>query len=75
MLDLLCIEIVWTEAVPVSVTLLVTVGQALPFHFSLHADACSFGAVVDDAFFEPRVLQSLLGRDACFGVVDEDLPE
>lgn len=52
---------------------MVPVGQPLPF--PLHANAGGFGAVVDDALSEPLVLQRLLGRDALFGIVDEDLLE
>lgn len=37
------------------------------------ADPVSFGAVIDEAFFEPRVLQCLLGGDAALGVINEDL--
>ncbi len=38
-------------------------------------DACGFGAVVGDAFFEPGVLEGLFGGDALLGVVLEDASE
>lgn len=34
-----------------------------------------FGSVVHEGFFEPRMLQSLLGRDSLLGVVHEDPSE
>ena len=42
---------------------------------SLTPYPCGFGAVVGDGFLEPFVLQGFFGRDALFGVVDEDLAE
>lgn len=54
---------------------MVAVGQPFSLLLPLHADPCGFGAVVDHALLEPRVLQRLLGRDALFGVVDENLFE
>lgn len=42
---------------------------------SLTPYPCGFGAVVGDGFLEPFVLQGFFGRDAFFGVVDEDLAE
>lgn len=44
----------------------------LAIALALAADARGLGAVVDEALFEPGVLEGVLGRDALFGVVDED---
>lgn len=40
-----------------------------------HADPVGLGAIVDDAFLEPRMLQRFLGGDALLGVVDKDLSQ
>ena len=37
--------------------------------FSLQPDFVRLGAIIHERFFEPRVLESLLGRDALLGVV------
>lgn len=36
-----------------------------------HADPIGFCAIIDDALFEPWVLQCILGSDALLGVVDK----
>lgn len=38
-------------------------------------DPRSFRTIICDGLFEPRVLESLLGRDALFGIVLEDVAE
>lgn len=53
---------------------------ALLFHsagllFPLQLDPVGFGSVVHEGFFEPRMLQSLLGRDSLLGVVHKDPSE
>lgn len=40
-----------------------------------HADPVGLGAIVDDAFLEPRMLQRLFGGDALLGIVDKDLSQ
>lgn len=47
--------------------------QRLAIPLPLAPDARGLGPVVDEAFFEPGVLEGVLGRDALLGVVDEDL--
>ena len=42
---------------------------------SLFPDSDCLSAIVDQALFEPRMLQRLLSRDALLGIVDENLPE
>lgn len=43
--------------------------------WGLFADALRLDPVVHEGFLEPRVFQRLFGRDALFGVVDEDPSE
>lgn len=40
--------------------------------FLFSANAKSLGAVIDNGFVEPGVLQSLLSRDTFIRIVDED---
>ena len=49
--------------------------RQLPLLLPLAPDARGLGPVVDEALFEPGVLESVLGRDALLGVVDEDFLE
>ena len=40
-----------------------------------HANPICFCPVINEALFEPRVFQGLLGCDPLLGVVDKDLPQ
>jgi hypothetical protein len=43
--------------------------------FPLVSNSQSFGAVIDDAFFEPRMFERLLSCDALLRIVYKDLSQ
>lgn len=45
----------------------------LLFFLALYLDLRRLGAIVDRAFLEPRMLESLFGGNAALGIVDENL--